>query len=38
MPTTFSGPRASAATAAVRAESTPPDRPTNALVKPHFLT
>ena len=32
-PTTFSGPRASAATVAVRAESMPPDRPTRAREK-----
>ena len=34
MPTTFSGPRASTATVAVRAESTPPDSPIKALEKP----
>ena len=34
IPTTLSLPKASTATVAVSAESIPPDRPINALVKP----
>ena len=36
-PITFSGPRASAATTAVRAESTPPESPINTFLKFCFL-
>ena len=35
---TFSGPRASAAMAAVRAESMPPERPMTTWEKPLFRT
>ena len=35
-PSTFSGPTASAAIAAVRAESMPPDRPSSTVEKPHL--
>ena len=37
-PTTFSEPRASAATVAVNAESIPPDNPTSARPKPDLRT
>ena len=37
-PRTRAGPMASAATAAVSAESTPPESPSTALVKPHLRT
>ena len=35
-PTTFSGPRALAASAQTTAESMPPDSPTATLSKPHL--
>ena len=35
-PSTCSAPSASAAMAAVSAESMPPDRPSTALAKPHL--
>ena len=37
MPSTFSGPRASAAITAVRAESMPPDSPDDGLAEPGLV-
>jgi len=38
MPSTFSGPRASQARAATRAESMPPERPSTTPFMPHLCT